>query len=643
MTETTKTIGKYQILDQIGAGGFGAVFKGYDPFIKRPVAVKTCTTEDPDIRARFFNEAEIAGNLHHRNITTVYDFGVQDELPYLVQEYLSGEDLDRKIKREEPIPFPEKLHYLLQIARGLAYAHSQGIVHRDVKPANVRVLEDGTTKIMDFGIAKLAQQQSGLTQTGMTMGTAAYLAPEQIRGESADLRTDVFAFGTLAYELVTYERPFKGEHISALLFQILNHQPAPIHELRPDCPGEMIRIVGRCLEKEPSRRYASGGELLAALEVVQTKGRLEREVSSEHRPVPLHTPTPATPARLVNAAALGLPPPPPLPPTPSSTAPAERTVSLHVQPPAPTTMPLRTVAVATASHEVGNHDLDGTHAAPLRSSTAVTRAPGTPPRVQVPAAVIKWGAIAALALVAIVIGTWLGTRGSSSQEQPPLQTVEVKPPPSAGVAPPPPKPSPPPVTTAQTTPTAAVVPASSPAPPPAAPPPAPASEPASIVVPRVAWTNAMTVRLDRGAPLALTQQRTFSDLEPGAYTLNFHLEIAGYVKDESRRVELGSGERKQVSSPIAQPGLLTVRAKPARPQGEVLIDGKSLGPSPFSKRPLAPGAHQVEIRPTAGDSAPITQTVTVAAGKEAILSFDLQAAADRLNVHVKDAGPLPNP
>ncbi|MDX1630576.1 MAG: serine/threonine-protein kinase, partial [Thermoanaerobaculia bacterium] len=193
-----QNIGKFQVVEKIGEGGFGVIFKGRDPHIKRHVAIKSCTSDDPDIRTRFAQEAQIAGNLHHRHIVTVYDFGEEDGVPYLVQEYLSGEDLDRKVKRGDYIPFPEKLLYLVQVARGLEYAHRQGVVHRDIKPANIRILDDGTAKIMDFGIAKLANQDTGLTQTGMTLGTAAYLAPEQIRGESVDARTDVFSYGVMA-------------------------------------------------------------------------------------------------------------------------------------------------------------------------------------------------------------------------------------------------------------------------------------------------------------------------------------------------------------------------------------------------------------------------------------------------------------
>ena len=191
------------------------------------------------IRDRFFQEARIAGNLHHRNIVTVYDFGVEGGVPYLVQEYLSGEDLDRKMRRRDFVPFPEKLLYLVQIARGLEYAHTQGVIHRDVKPANIRILEDGTAKIMDFGIAKLANQES---RPDADRHDPRHRRPISPRSRSAarrvDRRTDIFSYGVLAYELLAYERPFAGQHISTVLYQILNEEPRPLEELLPDLPME---------------------------------------------------------------------------------------------------------------------------------------------------------------------------------------------------------------------------------------------------------------------------------------------------------------------------------------------------------------------------------------------------------------------
>ncbi|MGE5278882.1 MAG: serine/threonine-protein kinase [Acidobacteriota bacterium] len=258
-------IGKYEIAEQIGVGGFGAVYRGRDPFIKRTVAIKTCSVNDEEIKSRFFREAELAGNLHHRHITTIYDFGVENGIPYIVQEFLTGEDLDKKIKRAEPIPVLRKVEILMAIAEGLHYAHEAQIVHRDIKPANVRILDDDTVKLMDFGIAKSLQTESNLTQTGITLGTSAYLAPEQIRGEAVDRRTDIFATGVLAYELLTYRKPFRGEHLSTVLYKILNEQPEPIETVAPDVPAALSAAVRRAMEKSPDKRYPSMQELLRDL------------------------------------------------------------------------------------------------------------------------------------------------------------------------------------------------------------------------------------------------------------------------------------------------------------------------------------------------------------------------------------------
>ncbi|HEY4231288.1 MAG TPA: serine/threonine-protein kinase, partial [Thermoanaerobaculia bacterium] len=261
-------IGKYEVSEQIGVGGFGAVYRGRDPFIKRTVAIKTCQVNDDEIKHRFFREAELAGNLHHRNITTIYDFGVENGIPYIVQEFLTGEDLDRKIKRGEPILVARKVEILMAIADGLAYAHNASIVHRDVKPANVRVLDDGTVKVMDFGIAKSLQTESNLTQTGITLGTSAYLAPEQIRGEPIDRRTDIFSMGVLSYELLSYRKPFRGEHLSTVLYKILNDTPEPLGTLAQDVPPALVAAVNKTMAKFPSERYQTMEEYRQDLHAV---------------------------------------------------------------------------------------------------------------------------------------------------------------------------------------------------------------------------------------------------------------------------------------------------------------------------------------------------------------------------------------
>ena len=260
-------IGKYEILDKIGSGGFAVVYKGYDPFIKRPVAIKVCYSRDEETRERFHREAEIAGRLEHRNITGIYDFGIHEQMPYLVEEYLSGEDLANLVRRKEPEALEEKVEYLLQIAGGLEYAHSQGVIHRDVKPSNIRVLDNGQIKIMDFGTAKMTNVESNLTQTGMTLGTVAYLSPQRLLGQDkGSAMSDIFSFGVLAYELLSFRRPFPGRSIPNLIDQVLNAAPVPISESWPNCPQELGEVIHRCLEKETAKRFPSCTHVIRELE-----------------------------------------------------------------------------------------------------------------------------------------------------------------------------------------------------------------------------------------------------------------------------------------------------------------------------------------------------------------------------------------
>jgi len=260
-------LGKYEILERIGEGGFGTVWKGRDPFLKRLVAIKTCTTDSEDLRRRFLREAEIAGGLHHPNIVLVHDFGYDGETPYLVQEFLDGEDLSAAIKRREELAEATRLAWLLDVARGLAHAHERGIVHRDVKPANVRICGNGLAKVMDFGIARLAQEDTRLTKTGTSLGTVSYMAPEQINGGAVDHRADIFSFGVLAYELASYERPFEAETMSRVFYRILSEDPRPIGEIAPPgCSADLERLIRRCLAKEPGARYQSFDEIARLLE-----------------------------------------------------------------------------------------------------------------------------------------------------------------------------------------------------------------------------------------------------------------------------------------------------------------------------------------------------------------------------------------
>jgi serine/threonine-protein kinase len=249
--------GKYEVVRKIGSGGYGEVYEARDPDIGRPVAIKTCAVGDEESRARFLQEARLAGNLHHRNLTTLYDFGSEGDLLYLVWEFLPGEDLETINQRGRPLTLRERVEILIGITYGLGHAHDAGIVHRDVKPGNIRILPDGTVKIMDFGIAKFLYADRSLTRKGFTLGTSSYLAPEQVRGDPIDRRADVFSFGVLAYEFLSGRKPFEGKSRAAILDAVASSPAAPLAEVAPDLPSRLAQLVERCLRKDPEERYAS--------------------------------------------------------------------------------------------------------------------------------------------------------------------------------------------------------------------------------------------------------------------------------------------------------------------------------------------------------------------------------------------------
>ncbi len=291
-----RSIGKYEVLEQIGAGGFAAVYKARDPFLKRLVAVKLCTADDENLRRRFFREAEISGNLHHPSIVTVFDFGLEQDAPFLVQEYLKGEDLDKLIRRREPIPESERLESLMQVARGLRYAHRKGVLHRDVKPGNVRFFEGGRAKLMDFGIATLKSAHTRLTRTGTLVGTVGYLAPEQLRGGKVDERVDIFSFGVLAYELLSFSRPFVGDSLEESCRNILHAEPPPLSSVVEGYPGALDELIESCLAKDPDDRIGSFDEVLPRLNEVLVRVRPDRGGRQGAETAPAATPAPAVAA-----------------------------------------------------------------------------------------------------------------------------------------------------------------------------------------------------------------------------------------------------------------------------------------------------------------------------------------------------------
>jgi serine/threonine protein kinase len=252
--ESGSQLGRYEIRERIGTGGFCNVYRAWDPAIGREVAVKTCESVQPPVLERFAREARLAGGLNHPNIVRIHDFQGGEDPCFMVQELLPGEDLERRLTRRVPMTVAQKSRILAGIAGGLAHAHAQGIVHRDIKPANIRVLPGGGVKILDFGIAKSIESERSMTRPGVTIGSLGYMAPEQIEGGDVDHRTDLFALGIVAYELFSGHRPFDGDNVDELFERILHDDPEPLSAIAPEVPAPIDAVVLRCLDKIPDRR-----------------------------------------------------------------------------------------------------------------------------------------------------------------------------------------------------------------------------------------------------------------------------------------------------------------------------------------------------------------------------------------------------
>ncbi len=249
----------------------GAVYEGHDPALDRRVAIKTLTSEailDAESRGRFEREAKAAAKLAHPNIVTIYELGNfgGKEKPYIVMEYLEGTDVALVIGGEG-VPLAEALDIVVQLCRALDFAHQKGVVHRDVKPANLRYLDDGQIKIMDFGIARIEGSHQ-ITKSGVMIGTLHYMSPEQIRGEKLDGRTDVFSAGCILYELLTGSRPFSGESATSILYNIVHESPEPILDKNHEVPQEVQEVVDRALAKRPEDRFQTAGEMAKELEKI---------------------------------------------------------------------------------------------------------------------------------------------------------------------------------------------------------------------------------------------------------------------------------------------------------------------------------------------------------------------------------------
>ena len=277
-------LGRYEILEQIGKGAMGIVYKGRDPKLNRLTAIKTIRFIDEydedkveQIKAQFYREAEVVAKLSHKNIVMMYDVGEDLDLSYLAMEFLEGESLEQHTSPENLLPLGRCFDYIIQVCEALHYAHSQGVVHRDIKPGNIMILKGGLAKVMDFGIARAAGGTR--TRTGVIKGTPFYMSPEQAKGADITGASDIFSLGVLFYQLLTGRLPFDGENFATIMYQAANVAPEPVTTYRPDVDPAIVSILDKALEKNPKMRFGSAKEMADALR--STAAKLKIDVVSQ--------------------------------------------------------------------------------------------------------------------------------------------------------------------------------------------------------------------------------------------------------------------------------------------------------------------------------------------------------------------------
>jgi predicted Ser/Thr protein kinase len=288
---------RYEVEELVGTGGMSSVFRAHDRLLDRKVALKVLHqqySEDAEYIERFRREARAVAALSHPNIVTVIDRGEHEGRQFIVFEYIDGENLKALIERRGPAPVTTALELAMQIARGLSFAHQQGLVHRDVKPQNVLLNGDGQAKVTDFGIARSLDVQHGMTQTGTVLGTSDYIAPEQAQGQRVDEHSDVYSLGVVLYEMLTNEVPFPGENFVAVAMRHINEAPPAIRDKRPDVSPRLEAAVQRAMAKRPEDRFATMADFCHELEadLAEAQGEtvaapaLPKRARKPHRPGP---------------------------------------------------------------------------------------------------------------------------------------------------------------------------------------------------------------------------------------------------------------------------------------------------------------------------------------------------------------------
>ena len=290
-----RVLAHYEIIQELGRGGMGIVYKALDKHLDRIVALKVLPADkvaDSVRKQRFVHEAKSASALHHANIVVIYDIATSDGTDFIAMEYVAGQDLQQMLTGK-PLRVRDALNIAVQTADALAAAHRAGIIHRDLKPANVMIDESGVVKLVDFGLAKLMEPASELSETqsvteqltrqGTIIGTAAYMSPEQIEGKRLDARSDIFSYGLILYEMLSGKRAFRGSGTADIFASILRDNPVPLRETAQTVPSELERVVSRCLKKDPDRRFQHIDDV--RVELQEIRDELESGVLPQYAPV----------------------------------------------------------------------------------------------------------------------------------------------------------------------------------------------------------------------------------------------------------------------------------------------------------------------------------------------------------------------
>ncbi len=375
----------------------GTVYKAFDPLLARVVAIKVISTQlhsQPELRDRFFREARSAAQLSHRHIITIHDLGEEGGQPFLTMQFLEGRDLEQRMRAPEGMSLTRKLEIALAVTEGLAHAHGAGVIHRDIKPANVFITDDGGVKILDFGLARLTSSE--MTNSNVMVGTVNYMAPEQLRGEKTDQRSDIFSLGVVLYELFAGKKPFQTDSFASTMYKILQEDPEPLDRIVPDLPSALIAVVDRAMAKAREDRYQLMTDMLRDLEAVYeplrgSDRRIISQVESALRPLSDGKPRSHPPMLISSPDAetiVGTPvpdfvrtgtPPPALTPAPSSAGAA--TGSTPPPAPRPRVSPWVFFGLAAAALVVGVVAVNQYRGAPATApqAAATPSAAATPP------------------------------------------------------------------------------------------------------------------------------------------------------------------------------------------------------------------------------------------------------------------------